>query len=68
MGSIERLERRTKGVRRRWDRRSVLGAPRSIVAHAAKGNMSGLSACCTRWRVPVLTGGTAWTVENSVAV
>ena len=38
------------------------------MAPAAKGNMVGLNACCTRWEISVFTGGTGWTVENSAAV
>ena len=37
---------RTDGERRRWDRRSVVGAPGSRTAQAAKGNMLGLIECC----------------------
>ena len=36
----------TDGMRRRWDRRSAVGAPVSMAAQAAKGNMLKLTGCC----------------------
>ena len=49
--------RRTDGVRRRWDRRSVVGVPGSRTVQAAKGNMLGLIECCLWSRAGIFTSG-----------
>ena len=56
---------RTDGVRRRWDRRSVVGAPGSRTAQAAKGNMLGLTECCSWSRAGIFTSGVGRGCENN---
>ena len=58
---------RTDGVRRRWDRRSVVGAPGSKTAQAAKGNMLGLIECCLWSQAGIFTSGVGRGCENSAA-
>ena len=58
---------RTDGVRRRWDRRSVVGAPGSRTAQAAKGNMLGLIERCLWSRADIFTSSVGWGSENSAA-
>ena len=57
----------TDGVRRRWDRRSVVGAPGSRTAQAAKGNMLGLIECCLWSRAGIVTSGVGRGCENNAA-
>ena len=57
----------TDGVRRRWDRRSVVGAPGSRTAQAAKGNMLGLIECCLWSCAGIFTSGVGGGCENSAA-
>ena len=58
---------RTDGERRRWDRRSVVGAPGSRTAQAAKGNMLGLIECCLWSRAGIFTSGVGRGCENNAA-
>ena len=62
-GGLSRID----GVRRRWDLRSVVGAPGSRTAQAAKGNMLGLIECCLWSRAGIFTSGAGRGCENNAA-
>ena len=55
-------------MRRRWDRRSALGAPGSIMAGVAKRNMLRSNVCYTIWGFSVVAGRIGWTVEISATI